>query len=304
MSTNLRQVPAYLIALLFLIILALLLSTNYLSALLLIVGCLLALPVGGLIYRATPTPAGIGGLTRRQWLVIGGLLLIACFAFLWLFFISGLSFNTLDDLFFVVSIKPDASEMDTFQIEGVPNTSGTQVRASPKGLFLREVTVLPGKVPPQVHAEVKLRDFPKDSFYAAKSAQNVRHTVYIDTELITWSIEDPSEGIFFAYIPYPFYFIKPIIEPFISAAYMTPWLVLLFGLMGMVLATPILRPVIFSPFLKRFGSKTSPEYTKPEQTIINVSGDLNVGRDFVGHDKTTHGDEINAQGDVNNIKHE
>jgi len=103
--------------------------------------------------------------------------------------------------------------------------STRQVDGIGKGLVLKEVTVEPSKdwyslsnLPDSnrfdlslscAKTSLELRDFPKNSFYAAKEATNLEVSPYIDTETITWVAHNLDERkIEFAYVPPPYYLLK------------------------------------------------------------------------------------------------
>ena len=54
---------------------------------------------------------------------------------------------------------------------------------------------------------------------------------YLDTETVTWTVENLDGDIVFAYIPSPFHYLRPLLAPFISLATLSQWL---FGLIGVV----------------------------------------------------------------------
>jgi hypothetical protein len=212
---------------------------------------------------------------------------------------------------YLVIIEPETSKEDTFRIREtvtnpcpglgrqnsieVYNVPEREISGSPRGLLLKEVAIFPlqssggivnlhlqdgrflvgplcvGRCP---ESTVELRDFPIGSFYAAKWAEKLELSPYIDTEKITWTIQNLDEGIVFAYVPAPFFYLRPIIEPFAGASSMSQLLVGLFGLIGTIIVTPIVKPVLFSRFQNTLGSwldKRSGVDPSPKVKIV-VSG--------------------------------
>src|SRR3990172_2845181 len=79
---------------------------------------------------------------------------------------------------------------------------------------------------------VELHDAPKGSFLAAKDAEKVQKYPYIDTETISWSVINLKQGIAFAFVPPPFHYLRPILEPLLGASSLNQWILGLLGLIG------------------------------------------------------------------------
>lgn len=101
---------------------------------------------------------------------------------------------------------------------------------------------------------VLLRDAPRGSFLAAKNAEKMEKHPYMDTETVSWSVMDLEEGITFAFVPPPFHYIRPMIEPLLGVSGLNEWVLGILGLSGSILLTPIVKPVLLSIAQKRFGS--------------------------------------------------
>ncbi len=145
-----------------------------------------------------------------------------------------------------------------------------EVASERRGFLLREVTIEPlgvgvfspvslslpdGSVeqarlcspracPP---AHVRLEDFPQNAFFAARGVPEVEIVPYINTEIVTWTVDDVTllaQGVTFAYVPPPFQYLRPFLVPLIGASQFGEWLVGLVGLVGGVVAAPVLMPVL------------------------------------------------------------
>jgi len=126
--------------------------------------------------------------------------------------------------------------------------------------------------------DVELHDAPKGSFLAAKDAEKIQKYPYIDTETVSWSVINLKQGIIFAFVPPPFHHVRPIIEPLLGASALNQWVLGILGLIGTILITPIVKPVILTTAQKTFGSwldrqsgAKAYEETKKKATIV-ISG--------------------------------
>jgi hypothetical protein len=61
---------------------------------------------------------------------------------------------------------------------------------------------------------IKLVNFPAGSFYQAQGAENLKISPYLNTETITWSIPSLEREVKFAYIAYPYYYLRWFLKPF------------------------------------------------------------------------------------------
>ena len=134
-----------------------------------------------------------------------------------------------------------------------------------KGFLLREVTVEPLGEGPYATVSVpwadgstldarlcgatcpvttiRVEDLPKGAFYAARGTETVNVTEYINTEIITWTTSDLSDGIVFAYITPPFQVLRPVLAPLIGASNANEWAIGVFGMLTSVIGAPLIKPV-------------------------------------------------------------
>ncbi len=126
-------------------------------------------------------------------------------------------------------------------------------------------------------AVVELQDFPLNSFYAAREANELKMYPYVDTETITWNSKNLSErGIRFAYVQPPFQSLKPLLSPFIGASSISQWIIGLIGIISAVLFTPIAKPVFTEILQKRFKKEMDNVVTPVKDTrkiIVSGKGD-------------------------------
>jgi hypothetical protein len=166
-----------------------------------------------------------------------------------------------------------------------------EVASERRGFLLREVTVEPlgvgvfspvsltlpdGSVeqarlcssracPP---AHVRLEDFPQNAFFAARGVPEVEIVPYINTEIVTWTEDDVtllSQGVTFAYVPPPFQYLRPFLVPLIGASQFGEWLVGLVGLVGGVVAAPVLMPVLENLVMDRIFEGIKRVFTGKEE---------------------------------------
>jgi hypothetical protein len=166
-----------------------------------------------------------------------------------------------------------------------------EVASERQGFLLREVTVEPldvgvfepvglalpdGSVeqarlcspwacPP---AHVRLEDFPQNAFFAARGVPEVEIVPYVNTEIVTWTVDDVallSQGVTFAYIPPPFQYLRPVLTPLVGASQFGEWLVGLVGLVGGVVAAPVLMPVLENLVVDRIFDAIKRVFTGKEE---------------------------------------
>ncbi len=104
------------------------------------------------------------------------------------------------------------------------------------------------------NASVTWRDAPSGSFLGAKDAEGVQKYPYLNTETVSWSVINLEQGVTFAFVPPPFQYVKPVIQPLLGASSLDKWVLGILGLVGTLVISPIVRPVISSALQKRFGS--------------------------------------------------
>ena len=129
-------------------------------------------------------------------------------------------------------------------------------------------------------AYVELRDFPKNSFLAAKDGKNLQTYPYVNTETVSWSVLNLRRGIVFAFIPPPFHYIKPVIEPFLGASSLNHWVLGFLGLIGTAIITPIVTPVMLpiiqdklrSRLEQGIGAKPEEGSKKKARIIVSSTG--------------------------------
>ncbi len=91
---------------------------------------------------------------------------------------------------------------------------------------------------------VRLADFPRRTFFAARSVAAPEIVPYVNTETISYSLDNLDEGVTFAYITPPFQALRPLLSPLIGASNASEWLVGLVGLVGTVVGGPLVKPVL------------------------------------------------------------
>ena len=94
-------------------------------------------------------------------------------------------------------------------------------------------------------SRIELRDFPNNSFYDAKDVDgSISYDSYIDKEKISWSASNLNKGIKFAYIPSPYYYLLPLLKPFVEISSIGQLVIVLLGIIGGLIMTPIVKPFI------------------------------------------------------------
>lgn len=168
-----------------------------------------------------------------------------------------------------------------------------QITSTSRGLLLREANIAPleassGQVTitlrdgstlhgslcafscPQ--SAIELRDFPRSSFYAARHAQNVNIQPYIDTETITWSIDRLGRGITFAYIPSPYYHLRPILKPLLEVSSLSQWIIGVLGFLGSI-GVSFIANLVRKKYRSRSMTAPKEEPGKTRTLIVSSSGD-------------------------------
>jgi len=85
------------------------------------------------------------------------------------------------------------------------------------GFLLREVDI------PVVHSRtttltVVLADMPRDHFYEAQGMSGLTESHYLDEQTLVWEVEDPSQGVDFAYLwPEGAHYARSTFESFLGA---------------------------------------------------------------------------------------
>jgi hypothetical protein len=95
---------------------------------------------------------------------------------------------------------------------------------------------------------------PQGSFLAARDATDIQKHPYVGTETVTWSVLNLEDELTFAFIPPPFQYVRPIIQPLIGASTLNQWVLGIMGLIGALVISPIVKPVILSTAQKRFAA--------------------------------------------------
>jgi hypothetical protein len=173
--------------------------------------------------------------------------------------------------------------------------SDRQIESQDRGFLLKEVSFTPSstvtselpngnsRITPLniLNTQVNIRDMPKDSFYAAKDAENLTLDTYVDTQTVQWSVRNASDGIVFAFIPTPFNILRPLVTPFVGISSWSEWLVAIIALVAGLIVHPIVAPVLNEIAKGRFKSwfdrpTTQPKTTQPTETgklIISAKGE-------------------------------
>lgn len=113
---------------------------------------------------------------------------------------------------------------------------------------------------------IKLIDFPKESFYQAKYSTNIEKEKYLNTETITWLLKYPDEGIIFAYIIPPFNNLRAILNPFIGISNIGQWILVLIAFLTTFFFIPIVKPVLTDIAREKISS-----FVKSEQSSESKS---------------------------------
>ena len=175
-----------------------------------------------------------------------------------------------------VSINPQWTDFNHEpDLPATVDLPGREVTSTRIGLFTWQVRIMPDEADPSGEAEitlpdghilkgtictytcekidVELNDAPKGSFLAARNAENIHRYPYIDTETISWSVINLDQGITFAFVPPPFNFVRPIIDPLLGVAALDQWLLGILGTVCTLVVTPVVKPLIQEAARKRFG---------------------------------------------------
>lgn len=129
-----------------------------------------------------------------------------------------------------------------------------------------------------LETNVKLIDFPADSFYSAKNATNIQVQKYLDTETVSWSSTEPGSDIQFAYLPPPYHHLHPNIRPFVEIFSVEH---LIFSLIGITITfvgliiTIILKPAVVPTLVSATEGKiklilSKLLYKKPDETVTLI----------------------------------
>lgn len=94
---------------------------------------------------------------------------------------------------------------------------------------------------------VELRNWPRDSFYVPRNAENAPKIVDADveTQRIDWSLHDLAEGVSFTYIPPPFNGARSILAPLIGVSSLSEWVLALLTVLG----TGFFKPIVSAVFM-------------------------------------------------------
>ncbi|BAY20571.1 hypothetical protein NIES2100_03130 [Calothrix sp. NIES-2100] len=156
-----------------------------------------------------------------------------------------------------------------------------QLNSIERGLILREVDVIPlnlnshkwiylelengttikdklcADICPQ--SMIKLVNFPAGSFYQAQDADNLKILPYLNTETITWSIPSLEREVKFAYIAYPYYYLRWFLKPFLLFIDKNKWVIVTVGTIVPMVYSPRLRPIIKVKNIGKVESNTTSE---------------------------------------------
>lgn len=207
-----------------------------------------------------------------------------------------------------IAIKPVDSTLKNLKIEeeGILDgemklLSERQISGTSRGFLLREVRITPleadasgyvnlilpdgsslrgplcGSWCPQ--STVELRDFPKNSFFDAKNAEQVGEPdTYVEVETIILSIRDLEQGIVFAYIPPPYHYFRPMLAPFVGLSSFGEIAIVIFSLTGTIILVPIVQPIIYNLAKSRlqswFKKESKEKSVKTATLIVSSKGEV------------------------------
>jgi len=148
-----------------------------------------------------------------------------------------------------VSFTPPSTWAQTY-IDNQPAYRLPDIEATidQRGFLLKEVSFQSSSVWCNITEDVELDDFPLNSFYAAHDAQDLQRHPYIDTETITWG--SLSSTITFSYITPPFQEVRALLTPVLGASSLNQWLIGIIGMVGTLIFSPIVKPVLTDNFQK------------------------------------------------------
>lgn len=169
------------------------------------------------------------------------------------------------------------------------------VSSTRKGFLLREVKLVPTATRDGVQVlapsgdtaygflctytcpenEIELQNLPIGSFFAARDAEGVRTSAYIDEETTVWSLKRLDRGVIFAYIPAPFHHLRRILKPFIGAATISSWVIALISLIGGLVLLPIIKPILFEYAVDKIKGrrKEKPSTSEPRKVRLIIDSD-------------------------------
>jgi hypothetical protein len=177
-----------------------------------------------------------------------------------------------------------------------------EVTSSNRGLLLKEVHIAPLQANSEGYVDlnlpngkrlsgylctyycpkskIRLRDFPKNYFYDAKNDVSLQRDPYIDIETITWSVNDLNEGIKFSYISPPYYYLLPLVKPFVGISSLSELIIVLLGIIGGLIVTPIvgafLSDLVKSKIKSRFEKPPKKKQSRRTTLIVSSKGEEKV----------------------------
>ncbi len=309
-----RKVIGYLVLIVLLFLAVGLLSTSYSASVALLLGILLAWPTKVIIKAIVAHMRSLGHQERRVLFLIAFLLLLViCSLYLFSFTLSlrpptvdeyQVIIEQLDSQTFRVQENVIIEETTTVNQESkieeiLVSLPERTVKSASRGLLLKELQIAPLKMSSSGYisltlpsgnvlrgslcrdycpkSRIELLDFPTNSFYAAKDAQDIERFPYVNTESITWSVRNLEKGVIFAYIPSPYHYLRPILQPFVEASSIGQWAIALVSIIGTLVLTPIVQPVLTDLAQNRLKSlfkKAPPERSgKKASLIISSKGE-------------------------------
>jgi hypothetical protein len=195
-----------------------------------------------------------------------------------------------------------SNKLDVVESDRVIHLSGREVTSSNRGLLLKEIHIAPLQANSEGYVDlnlpngkrisgylctyycpeskIKLRDFPKNSFYDAKNDVSLKRDSYIDIETITWSVSDLNEGIKFSYISPPYYYLLPLVKPFVGISSLSELIIVLLGIIGGLIVTPIvgafLSNLVKSKIKSRFEKPPKKKQSRRTTLIVSSKGEEKV----------------------------
>ena len=182
-------------------------------------------------------------------------------------------FRVIEEVFFYSTQEVDIKN-GPMNYSSLPEREVTSIN---RGLLLREVHIAPLEANSRGYvnltlpdgillrgylcadycskSRIELREFQENSFYDAKDVEgNISYDSYIDKEKISWSASNLNQGIRFAYIPLPYCYLLPVLKPFVEISSLSQLVIVLLGIIGGLIVTPIVKPVLSNLVINKIKS--------------------------------------------------
>ena len=205
-------------------------------------------------------------------------------------------FKVIETVFFYSTQEVDI-ENGQMNSSSLPEREVTSIN---RGLLLREVHIAPLEANSRGYvnltlpdgillrgylcayycskSRIELREFQENSFYDAKDVEgNISYDSYIDKEKISWSASNLNQGIRFAYIPLPYCYLLPVLKPFVEISSLSQLVIVLLGIIGGLIVTPIVKPVLSNLVINKikswFDRPTKKKPGKKVTLIVSSKGE-------------------------------